>query len=96
MLRSAQIGAPGSQIDWQWLDAMRADRGFRIALDLQRLMLRRLLGVDLDRFAEPAIAIQFPHRRRIFKMRRPELEYVEWRIVRRALRMTRNPGLQTP
>lgn len=85
-----------AEIDWDWLAAMRESRSFRLALDVQRLMLRHLLGIDLDRLPEPGLAARLLHRRRLFKLRRPELGFFEWRIVRRGLRAARNAGAQIP
>lgn len=91
-----QIGDPGVSIDWAWLGEMRAHRSFRLALDVQRLMLAHLLGVQTRELPVPGLAARFLHRRRVFKMRRKHLGDLEWRIVRRGLRAARNAGLQTP
>ena len=83
-------------IDWDWLAEMRRNRSFRLALDVQRLMLRHLLGVEFERLPEPGPVARLLHRRRLFKLRRPELGFLEWRIVRRGLRAARNAGAQIP
>ena len=89
-----QVGDPQAVIDWEWISALRADRSFELALDVQRLMLRHLLDTDLGHLPEPGRWARWLHARRVFKMRRPELGYLEWRIVRRGLRLVRHPGLQ--
>jgi hypothetical protein len=91
-----QDEARQDEIDWDWLAAMRRSCSFRLALDLQRLMLRHLLGVDLNRLSEPGLEARLLHRRRVFKLRQPELGFFEWRIVRRGLRAARNAGMQIP
>ena len=89
-----QAGDPHAAIDWEWIAALRADRSFELALDVQRLMLRHLLATELGPLPEPGRRARWLHARRVFKMRRPELGYLEWRIVRRGLRLVRHPGLQ--
>lgn len=85
-----QADAP---LDWDWIATLRADRDFRLAVDLQRLMLRHLLATDLERLPEPDRRTRWLHARRVLKMRWPKLGYLEWRIVRRGLRLAKSRQL---
>jgi hypothetical protein len=93
---AAQIDDSNTALDWEWLAAMRSDRRFRLAFDLQRLMLNHLLKIDLPQFPEADRWVRLLHRRRIFKLRQAQVGYFEWRIIRRGLRIARNMGLQVP
>ena len=85
-----QAADPRMPIDWDWIVTLRTDRNFRLALDVQRLMLRHLLETDLGALPEPGRMAHLLHARRVFKMRRPELGFLEWRIIR----LVWNPSLQ--
>lgn len=91
-----QIGEPGGAIDWGWLGEKRAYRSFSLALDVQRLMLGHLFGVETRQLPVPGLFARFLHHRRVFKMRHERLGDLEWRFVRRALRRARRTGVQTP
>lgn len=91
-----QIVDPQNMIDWGWLNSLRMHRGFRLAIDVQRLMLGYLFAVETRDLPAPGLAARLLHRRRVFKMRHRSLGDLEWRIVRRGLRMARNAGLRTP
>ncbi|WP_170134083.1 nucleotidyltransferase family protein [Palleronia aestuarii] len=75
-------------LDWNWLAAKRQMRVFGLALDVQRLMAERLLGIRTDRLARPTMRAQLLHRRRVLKLRWTVLGQIEWRILRYCLRQS--------
>jgi len=85
-----------AEIDWRWLGAARANGRVRLALDLQKLMLRHLLDVDLSELPEPGLPARLLHRRRVFKLRHEALGFLEWRILRLGLLFTRPGKAQNP
>lgn len=89
-----QVEDPDTSLDWDWLAARRTNRRFRLALDLQRLMMKHLLAVDLDRIPDPGIDVRLLHRRRIIKLRRPRLGLLERRVLQRGLRLARHARMQ--
>lgn len=90
-----QIEEPHTPLDWDWLAARQINRRFRLALDLQGLMLKPQLRIDPDQLPDPDLQTRVLHRRRIFKMRRPQLGLLEFQILKRGLRMAHKAGLQT-
>lgn len=90
-----QVDEHGASIDWPWLKAKRSNLWFRLALDLQILMLRHLLDFKFEGLPEPGLQARLLHARRIFKMRHAELGFLEWRILRLGLLAKRRAGERT-
>ncbi|ANT59888.1 hypothetical protein AYJ57_05595 [Salipiger sp. CCB-MM3] len=69
-------------LDWPWLLKLRRDRRFRLAFDLQMLMLHELFGMrrTLPFKISPLTALL--HRRRLLKARYPRLGEAEWALVK--------------
>ncbi|MCA0939990.1 nucleotidyltransferase family protein [Yangia mangrovi] len=78
----AQICNDGGALDWPWLLWLRRDRGFRLAFDLQMLMLHELFGMPLPQGVQPDLATRALHRRRLLKARHPRLADLEWAVVK--------------
>ncbi len=77
-----QLQQADAELDWPWLLGLRRDRGFRLAFDLQMLMLEELFQMPLPEAVRPDLATRFLHRRRLIKARHPRLAEVEWAVVK--------------
>lgn len=89
-----QIKDPKTRLDWGWLQSKRHDWRFRLAFDLQLMMLDDLLGVEVPATEPPALVVRLLHWRRLLKFRNPRLGRIEWQVVRYGLSAARVAGMR--
>ena len=89
-----QIKDPQPRLDWGWLQSKRHDWRFRLAFDLQLMMLDDLLGVAVPAPEPPALVVRLLHWRRLLKFRNPRLGQIEWQLVRYGLSAARVVGMR--
>ncbi|WP_353473910.1 nucleotidyltransferase family protein [Salipiger sp. H15] len=77
-----QLQEDAEALDWPWLLGLRRDRGFRLAFDLQMLMLEEIFGTPLPAAVQPDGVTRMLHRRRLLKARHPRLGEIEWALVK--------------
>lgn len=77
-----QLEAEDAALDWPWLFGLRRDRGFRLAFDLQMLMLAEIFHMSVPAAVQPDMLTRALHRRRLLKARFPRLGDMEWAVLK--------------
>lgn len=91
LMLAAQMEDQRDPLDWDWIATKLSHPRFRLALDLQLLMLRHLFDVEAPLPLSPGRYARFLHQRRLLKMRFPQLGQVEWNVLRAAQSLGRLP-----
>ncbi|MBE9637996.1 nucleotidyltransferase family protein [Salipiger mangrovisoli] len=77
-----QLQQEAAGLDWPWLLGLRRDRAFRLAFDLQMLMLEEIFDMPLPPGVHPDRLTRLLHRRRLLKARHPGFAELEWAVVK--------------